>query len=437
MSAKALAAWTDRSALVTPRSLLAGRAVTRWLLVWILCGTAAACGGDSSPRQVVTRDSAGVGIVESSAPAWADGEGWTVEPNHLLSIGIEDGAREYLLAYAWRPWRLSDGRIIVPNRTGDVIKIYDAGGTYLSEFGGNGGGPGEFETITNVWTTGGDTILVSDRGRATVSTFSPTGDFLNSTILPQPETDGWVLAWFEDGSFVASRMLNPFLRPQVSRDSAELRWYGADDALIRVGGWVGGVRRYEFPDGSDYMFPFSPWLMTAASSDRIVVGHGDYPEVEVLNRDGLVQLIRWQHAEAELGGTEMREFEQMVMEDREENQRPLFRRRLAELAGTHQFPHYAALLLDELGYMWVRQYRWRTDNLWTGSASLMTSGPGDWWVFEPGGAWLGTVRMPEGLDLSQVGADFILGTHRDKLRVERVRVHRLIRDIGNGAPLSQ
>lgn len=408
-------------------------------LVWMLCGTAAACGGDSSPRQFVTRDSAGVRIVESSAPAWADGDGWTVEANHLVSIGVEEGEPEYILAYAWRPRRLSDGRIIVPNRIGDVIKIYDAGGTYLSEFGGEGGGPGEFEYISNVWTTGGDTILVSDGRRATVSTFSPTGDFLSSTMLPRSEIDGSVLAWFEDGSFLAHRMTNPFIqpRPQVSRDSMELRWYGADHALVRVVGLLGGFRRYKFSDGSDHLFPFSPRLMWAPASDRIVVGNGDHPEMQVVSRGGLVQLIRWRHAEAELGGTEVREFEQMLTEDLEENERPVLRRRLAELAGTHQFPHYAALLVDELGYVWVRQYRWRTDNVWTGSAYLMTTGPGDWWVFEPGGAWLGTVRMPEGLDLSQVGEDFILGTHRDELGVERVRLHRLIRDIGNGAPLSQ
>ena len=414
-------------------------AATRWLLVWMLCGTAAACGGDSHPRQFVTRDSAGVMIVESSAPAWADGEGWIVEANHLVSIGVEEGEPEYILAYAWRPRRLSDGRIIVPNRIGDVIKIYDAGGTYLSEFGGKGGGPGEFVYISNVWTTGGDTILVSDFGRATVSTFSSTGDFLSSTTLPRPETNGSVLAWFEDGSFVAPRMTNPSIqpRPQVSRDSAELRWYGADHGFVGIVGMVTGVRRYKFSDGSDHLFPFSPWLMTAAASDRIVVGHGDHPEVEVLNRDGLVQLIRWRHAEAELGGTEVREFEQMLTEDLEENERPIFRRRLAELAGTHQFPHYAALLVDELGYLWVRQYRWRTDNHWTGSGSLMTSGPGDWWVFEPDGRWLGTVRMPEGLDLSQVGEDFILGTHRDELGVERVRLYGLTRDIDNDASLSQ
>ena len=92
------------------------RAATRWLLVWMLCGTAPACGGDSSPRQFVTRDSAGVRIVESSAPAWANGDGWTVEANHLASIGVEEGEPKYILAYAWRPRRLSDGRIIVPNR---------------------------------------------------------------------------------------------------------------------------------------------------------------------------------------------------------------------------------------------------------------------------------------------------------------------------------
>ena len=67
----------------------------------------------------------------------------------------------------------------------------------------------------------------------------------------------------------------------------------------------------------------------------------------------------------------------------------------------------------------------------------MTSGPGDWWVFEPDGRWLGTVRMPEGLDLSQVGEDFILGTHRDDLGVERVRLYGLTRDIDNDASLSQ
>jgi hypothetical protein len=48
-----------------------------------------------------------------------------------------------------------------------------------------------------------------------------------------------------------------------------------------------------------------------------------------------------------------------------------------------------------------------------------------WTVFDADGHHLGEVLMPEGLDVHQIGDDFVLGRWIDSLEVEHVRMHEL------------
>jgi hypothetical protein len=43
------------------------------------------------------------------------------------------------------------------------------------------------------------------------------------------------------------------------------------------------------------------------------------------------------------------------------------------------------------------------------------------------GRWVTSVRTPSGLQVTQFGADYVLGTVRDSLDTEYVRLHALVK----------
>jgi hypothetical protein len=49
-------------------------------------------------------------------------------------------------------------------------------------------------------------------------------------------------------------------------------------------------------------------------------------------------------------------------------------------------------------------------------------------VFDPEGVWLGTVEVPPGLRIYEIGPDYMLGRWDDELGVEHIRSYRLIKD---------
>ena len=50
-----------------------------------------------------------------------------------------------------------------------------------------------------------------------------------------------------------------------------------------------------------------------------------------------------------------------------------------------------------------------------------------WDVFDPTGRWLGPVRMPTGLRITDIGSDYVLGVWRDADDVEHVRMYELVK----------
>ena len=100
-----------------------------------------------------------------------------------------------------------------------------------------------------------------------------------------------------------------------------------------------------------------------------------------------------------------------------------------------------ALFLDELGYMWVRRGPSSLDGEharvrevtgpdgthWTIPAS---SGLHD--VFRPDGVYLGTVKLPHDLRITEIGGDYILGVVRDEMDVQYAWMYGLAR--GGGGP---
>ncbi len=99
-----------------------------------------ACSGDPVPGSAAVRDSAGITIVENTAPAWDDASAWHLPEDPVVTIGVVDGLDEYQLHRASKVFGLSDGRIVIANNGTYELRYYDAAGTFIQSVGGNGGG---------------------------------------------------------------------------------------------------------------------------------------------------------------------------------------------------------------------------------------------------------------------------------------------------------
>jgi hypothetical protein len=100
--------------------------------------------------------------------------------------------------------------------------------------------------------------------------------------------------------------------------------------------------------------------------------------------------------------------------------RQVFERSIADLTAPGAFPTYTRLVADTYGHLWAERF----------------TPPGEsgsrWAVFDAEGAFLGHVAMPDDLEVTEIGADYVLGIHRDELDVERVRLHAIERPEATG-----
>ena len=84
------------------------------------------------------------------------------------------------------------------------------------------------------------------------------------------------------------------------------------------------------------------------------------------------------------------------------------------------FPAFSRIMGDAAGCLWVREYDFpleeRPAPLWT--------------VFDPEGRVPGFLETPAGLEIREIGEDYILGRKVDELGVESIRLWRLERSGG-------
>ena len=179
-----------------------------------------ATGGDFPPEvwgrlpASESRDSAGVRVIENARPEEGSRLHWVIGPEPDVSIGDVDGEDPYLLSYAWDATKLSDGRIVVVDRSTSELRVFDETGTHLATWGGQGEGPGEFPwmSLGDVEPWPGDSIIAWYSDAQTISVFDSHGNFGRSfnragagqrpSQVARPELvrrDGTILAALEEG----------------------------------------------------------------------------------------------------------------------------------------------------------------------------------------------------------------------------------------------
>lgn len=393
---------------------------------------ATACGDQGGTIEIGSevRDSAGIRIVENERPPEGSRLGWRIDPVPILSIGALEGEEPYLLHQVFTALRLSDGRVVVANRGSHQLRVFDGSGAHLETWGGQGEGPGEFNSLLQVARWPGDSLIAWYSQQDRLSVFDEDGNF-GRTLRPG-DPGNLVAEASPGGAILASRSSGEGLGPAdadglVRRE----RRYEVADAAGRLIASLGPRPDADLQvsaSGGAYTFrtlPFTRSTRTATWGELFIVAPTHSYEIRAYGPTGALTLVvRREHAlVAPTPAHQETEIERRVAlrppEEQAARRREL-RERFAEVPMPETFPAFAAIVADALGHLWVQEYdlpgQERPSPLWT--------------VFDPAGRVLGFIETPSGLRIYEIGEDYILGRATDDLGVEYVRMWSLERTGG-------
>ena len=382
----------------------------------------AACGGSSGAAEPVVRDSAGIEIVEVAALP-TEPVGWALSAEPRVVIGGDatgEGAELYRVNGAARR---SDGRIVVGNGGTLELRLFDPDGTPAGSVGRSGGGPGEFGALALVGLLPGDSALVHDARNRRFTVLTPEMTLGRSF---QPVRGGspavaFPVALFPGGP-VAVRSAATFSdlpTTGVYDGAAPVHLAGLDGRLQDSLGVFPMRQSYlRFAEGSMDMLvlPFGRETRFAAAGDRLHVGTGERYEVRSFDRAGsLVRILRSGFAPRPVRDGELKAHIERSLERLPEQARARQRRLFEEVPAPRQMPAHGPLIADADGHLWVQRY------------APPGEGPTIWTIFDPAGRPLGTVTTPAGVDVLEIGEDYLLGTGTDELDRSYVAVWGLER----------
>lgn len=395
--------------------------VSSLAIVW-----AATCTDGNGPVDGFTvTDSAGVQVVENAAPALRAREDWVVAPEPVLEIGALEGPEEYTFDRIGQVLRLSGEGIVVPDLRTNELRFFGGDGVFHRTVGGTGDGPGEFRSV-RVWPGAADTLWVDDPRLGRVTMLDPEGGFVKSVRIQAESGMGFPTAFASssDGGFWVTSATGGFgAGADGLLDEFEIFFsaYDASGNFERVIADFLGPHQWAHTSGgmtSADNLPFSVgWTVHAGTLDRIFVGSGLDPEVEVWSREGeLIRLIHWKDTPREVSASDIDRFKDDLLARYEGSDREEFWNGwLRDVPFPEVMPTFDKLIVDRTGHLWARKYQPSWED------------PQVWYTFTPDGRWLGDVTVPPTLAITDIGEEYILGIWRNEMEVEYVRMYSLNR----------
>jgi len=392
----------------------------RW--TWLGVGGAllVACGtGENGAEPYVVRDSAGIRVAESTAPAWTPAEAWRLSAEPALTVGAVEGPAAQLLGRPVAVVLQADGGVVVADRDAGEIRWFDAAGAHLRTLGGRGSGPGEFSELYDLFRVPGDLLVAADFAGRRLTVLTTAGEVARLLDVGQPPPTGR----FPDGRWFQSVSLPPEGGVQLGAQR-----YGS--ALLAVNEGGGPPDTLAVLQGMDAMhvemnfdgrvqvmgqpFPYGRFRMSELHEGTIWTSDGTAFALAQLDPDGTVRSLVRRPGERRPVTEALRE---RYVADRlaaaPEAARPAVRQRMERLVFPDTMAAWQQMVVDAEGNAWARHHELPDDTVHT------------WSVFTPDGRWLGEVETPADLAVMAIGHGRVAGIWRDDLDVPFVHVHTL------------
>lgn len=356
---------------------------------------------------------------------------WRVSDAPIRVIGMGDGARAHQFDGIAAVLRREDGGFVVADGGSKEIRVFNPEGRHLRTLGGAGRGPGEFEGIGRVFLLRGDSVAAWDPQQQRLTVFTEDGRVARTETLPLPGVAAPVEAVLEDGTLVARAGVD-FMSLMAAREGERrlpvthlvrapgtetwrevTGFAGREELVYRSGGAVSfdGVLF-----GRDHAAAAGRRRWYTGDTDRfqVTVRGPDGAEVGVLRRDDAPRPV----TEAVLERARAEKRERSEASRREMARRMGARAREVkepELPHRPTMPAFDRIVEDSGENVWVRHYHFPAD------------APQRWSVFSPAGELVAEVETPAGLQIQQIGPDWILGIATDEMDVDFVQMYALVR----------
>lgn len=211
--------------------------------------------------------------------------------------------------------------------------------------------------------------------------------------------------------------------PTIYWDSVANLLYGFNGTVLDTLGGFSGLEIYATSDRSGSL-RFGTHTSADLHDGALYIGHGREYEIEVYRPDGALSRLIRRETDAQPATEAIPRLLEWAEEEVAETGAPPealveFRREVESEPHAQTLPFYSDLVVDELGGVWVERYRPR----WA-------EGPHEWDVFDSEGGWLGTLQLRAGLEVHEIGRDYVLGVWQDEFDVEHVQLYALARDRG-------
>lgn len=373
--------------------------------------------------------------VVGGSPASADTI-WHIEPAPALLLGLLEGPDAHLFSQIRAATRLSTGTVVVLDGASQQLRAFYPDGTHLWTAGGPGEGPGEMRNPTHLETLPGDTLQVQD-GIARVR-FAADGSLIAHERLAQAELR-------EIGQYYASECAVPgFVGHHVLVCSGGLEAYMAPRD---EGPWRNETELAVLPWNLDSIAHLGVFLKEAAwalpfegiprmPEQLVVLSGGMGYASPPMSRKGVFAVGGWPRklAVADGWGDEVRTFDLSAdpalpgatIPIRHVRRPPtadelavaweaVSARRVGSpeyvrerLPAPDSIPNVDHLVVDDPGMVWVASYQ------------ADPSAPRLYHLYDPEEGFLARAAMPPGVEVLEIGPDYVLGLTRDDLDVERV-----------------
>ncbi len=393
------------------KSTIAGCAIVPALLL-------AACEPRVTRDAVVVRVSAGVTIVDSDGnqPVWTSETAWRLAFPPRIQVGNQPYDPSQRIFGAEHTRRMPDGGIVVANRGLGDIRIFDAGGYHVQTIRivvdptiltGRPRRVYPMSPDSLVVYLGGGQLVLRDgefqlQQRATVE--RPDG--LEETEL-EPARD-----FFADHTvlFRGEVPLDPSLTG-LQRTRMRLMRYGIDGRLIETFG--------EFDADTEIVgeeiYVWGPSAHVAVADSTIWYAPGDRWELREIAPGGrTLRIFRIDRPMDVVMGADLSAFRvgavRQLTDAGEANAEAI----VDGYTYAETFPAWSEILVDEVGNIWARAYRW-----------FEMGADYPWDVFDPEGRYLGEVIVPYPLTVHEIGDDYVLGHMSDGRGGEAVYIYRL------------